>query len=76
MRSLGTTLAAAIMGTLLTSRTMSLGGFELPTKGAFQLCFVAGAVAAFVGVAIASTIPRPGGSKTLDPAPAVVGAAD
>ncbi len=76
MRSLGTTLAAAIMGTLLTSRTMSLGGFEIPTKGAFQLCFVAGAVAAFVGVAIASTIPRRGDSKTLDPAPAVVGAAD
>ena len=76
MRSLGTTLAAAIMGTLLTSRTMSLGGFEIPTKGAFQLCFVAGAVAAFVGVAIASTIPRRGDSKTLDPAPAMVGAAD
>ena len=76
MRSLGTTLAAAIMGTLLTSRTMSLGGLEIPTKGAFQLCFVAGAVAAFVGVAIASTIPRRGDSKTLDPAPAVVGAAD
>jgi len=76
MRSLGTTLAAAIMGTLLTSRTMPLGGFEIPTKGAFQLCFVAGAVAAFIGVAIASTIPRRGDSKTLDPAPAVVGAAD
>jgi MFS family permease len=58
MRSVGTTLAAAVMGTLLTSRTQSLGGIELPTMGAFQLCFVAGAIAAFVGVAITATIPR------------------
>ena len=58
MRSVGTTLAAAVMGTILTSRTQSAGGFEIPTLGAFQLCFVAGAVAAFVGVAITATIPR------------------
>jgi MFS family permease len=58
MRSVGTTLAAAVMGTLLTSRTQSFGGVEVPTMGAFQLCFVAGAVAAFVGVAITATIPR------------------
>lgn len=58
MRSVGTTLAAAVMGTILTSRTQSLGGFEVPTLGAFQLCFVAGAIAAFAGVAITATIPR------------------
>jgi MFS family permease len=58
MRSVGTTLAAAVMGTLLTSRTQSLGDVEIPTLGAFQLCFVAGAIAAFVGVAITATIPR------------------
>lgn len=58
MRSVGTTLAAAVMATMLTSSTVDLGGLALPTKGAFQACFVVGAVAAFVGVAIASTIPR------------------
>ncbi|WP_395655962.1 MFS transporter [Nocardioides sp.] len=59
MRSVGTTLAAAVMGTILTSRTTAFGpGVEVPTLGAFQLCFVAGAVAAFLGVAIAATIPR------------------
>jgi MFS family permease len=58
MRSVGTTLAAAVMATMLTSSTVDLGGFALPTKGAFQACFVVGAVAAFVGVAIAATIPR------------------
>jgi len=58
MRSVGTTLAAAVMATVLTSSATSVGGFELPTKGAFQACFVIGALAAFVGVAIAATIPR------------------
>jgi len=58
MRSVGTTLAAAVMATILTSSASPVGAFELPTKGAFQVCFVVGALAAFVGVAIAATIPR------------------
>lgn len=57
MRSAGTTLAAAVMATLLTSSTTSLGGFEVPSEAAFQWCFVVGAVAAFVGVAIAAAVP-------------------
>lgn len=52
-RSIGTTIAGAVMATLLTSRTMSLGGTPLPTKGAFQACFVFGAVAAFAGSLLA-----------------------
>ncbi|MGY2702625.1 MFS transporter [Nocardioides sp. HB32] len=66
MRSVGTTLAAAVMGTLLTSRTRSVGGLEIPTLGAFQLCFVAGAVAAFLGVAITAAIPR---RQVVEPEP-------
>jgi MFS family permease len=58
MRSVGTTLAAAVMATILTSSATPVGGFELPTKGAFQACFLVGALAAFLGVAIAATIPR------------------
>lgn len=58
MRSTGTTLAAAVMATLLTSSTTSIGGFTVPSEGAFQLCFVVGTLAAFVGVAIAALIPR------------------
>jgi MFS family permease len=65
MRSVGTTLAAAVMATMLTSSTTSLGGFELPTDGAFRACFVVGALAAFLGVAIAGTIPR--GRRAGDP---------
>lgn len=58
MRSVGTTVAAAIMGTVLTSRTQSFGGLELPSLDAFQICFLLGAAAAFAGVAIGATIPR------------------
>jgi MFS family permease len=58
MRSVGTTVAAAVMGTVLTSSTRSVGGFDLPTLGAFQACFILGAAAAFLGVAIAAGIPR------------------
>ncbi|SEC91391.1 Major Facilitator Superfamily protein [Nocardioides exalbidus] len=57
MRSAGTTLAAAVMATLLTSSTVDLGGFAVPTESAFRWCFVVGAIAAFVGVAIASMVP-------------------
>ena len=70
MRSVGTTLSSAVMATILTSSTTSLSGFALPTRGAFQVCFVIGAVAAFVGVAIAATIPRGRPRDTQDlPAP-------
>ncbi|MDT9593695.1 MFS transporter [Nocardioides zeae] len=58
MRSVGTTLAAAVMGTLLTSSTETFGAFAVPSQGAFRLCFLVGALAAFVGVAIAAFIPR------------------
>jgi MFS family permease len=58
MRSVGTTLASAVMATALTGSTTDLGGVPVPTQGAFQTCFVAGALAAFVGVAITAAIPR------------------
>ena len=57
MRSTGTTLAAAVMATLLTSSTTDLGGFSVPSESAFRWCFVVGALAAFIGVAIAATVP-------------------
>ena len=61
-RSLGTTLASALMGTVLTSSTVAVGIGDrvarVPSEGAFQACFVIGAAAALLGVAIAATIPR------------------
>ncbi|TXL57765.1 MFS transporter [Aeromicrobium terrae] len=56
-RSGGTTIAAAVMAAILTSSTTSLGSVAVPSETAFCLCFVVGAAAAFVGVALAATIP-------------------
>jgi len=58
MRSVGTTLAAAVMATVLTSSTHAFGGIAFPTETAFKWCFGLGALAAFVGVAIAAFVPR------------------
>ena len=63
MRSVGTTVAAAIMATVLTSVTVEMGGFALPSENAFKWCFALGALAAFVGVAIAGLVPRRGATS-------------
>ncbi|HEX5090216.1 MAG TPA: MFS transporter [Nocardioides sp.] len=57
MRSVGTTLAAAVMATVLTSSTEVVGGFPFPTESAFKWCFALGALAAFAGVAITAFVP-------------------
>jgi MFS family permease len=67
MRSLGTTLASAVMATVLTSSTTSFGGFALPSEDAFKWCFALGALAAFAGVAIASLVPRTGSKAAAAP---------
>lgn len=69
MRSIGTTVAGAVMASLLTSRTITLkpGTPAIPSADAFRLCFLVGAVAAFVGGAIALTI---SGRRPKDPRPA------
>ena len=58
MRSVGTTIAGAVMAAILTSRTMDLGGYAIPTKDAFTMCFVVGANAAIAGALVALLIPR------------------
>jgi MFS family permease len=58
MRSIGTTTASAVMAAVLTASTQELGAFTVPSRAAFEVCFVVGAVAAFVGVAITAAIPR------------------
>lgn len=59
MRAVGTTLSSAIMAVVLAASTISLGaGHEVPTHSAFRWCFLIGALAAFVGVAITMLIPR------------------
>lgn len=62
MRSLGTTLASALMGTLLASSTRSVGPLTVPTQDAFQLGFIISAIAALVGAIIVAAVPRRGDS--------------
>ncbi len=58
MRSIGTTTAAALMVTVLTSSTREFNGITIPTEGAYQLCFLIGAIAAFLGVALTAMVPH------------------
>ena len=67
MRSMGTTLAAAAMGTVLAGSSTTIAGHAIPSEGAFHACFVIGAAAAFIGVAITAGIPRR--TKTVEPEP-------
>ena len=76
MRSIGTTVAGAVMALVLTSQTFTLapGTPEIPTHGAFRLCFLIGALAAAAGAAIVLLIPRRGRTPEApaDDAPAAV----
>ncbi|MFF5323615.1 MFS transporter [Janibacter hoylei] len=58
MRSVGTTIAGAVMAAILTSRTISLGGHVIPDESAFRVCFLVGAGAAFAGALVCLLIPR------------------
>ncbi|WP_309504818.1 MULTISPECIES: MFS transporter [Nocardioides] len=58
MRSVGTTVASAVMAAILTGQTTLLGGVEIPAEGAFRTCFMVATVAAVVGALVALTIPR------------------
>lgn len=67
MRSMGTTIAGAVMAVVLTSNTASVGGGVpgIPTQSAFQLCFFIGACAAAAGALVVLLIPRQrGGDAT------------
>jgi MFS family permease len=76
MRSVGTTLAAAVMATVLTSSTKVFGGIPFPTESAFKWCFALGALAAFAGVAIAAFVPgRRTAEVTGEPAPVAAASA-
>lgn len=62
MRSMGTTVAGAVMALVLTSTTVDLApGVTVPAEGAFRLCFLIGAAAALAGAAVAWCV---GGSRS------------
>lgn len=58
MRSLGSTLASAILGLLLASSAVPIGDHAVPSADAFQLCFAIAACATIFGALAALCIPR------------------
>jgi MFS family permease len=60
MRTLGSTVAATIVGVILSTQVVVSGGISIPTTQAFQLSFTLGAAVSLVGVIIAFFIPRRG----------------
>ena len=59
MRSVGTTIAGAVMAAILTSKTIELApGTAVPSESAFQVCFIVGAAAALAGALVALLVPR------------------
>lgn len=59
MRSMGTTIAGAVMAIVLTSQSTALpGGHHMPTEGAFHACFLIGVGAAVLAAVLSLAIPR------------------
>ena len=58
MRSMGTTMAGAVMAIVLTSQTVSMGGAQIPAEATFRTCFIIGAAAALAGALVVLLIKR------------------
>ena len=59
MRSLGTSIAAAVTGAILAQSVTTVGGVAGPSEGGFLLTLTLGLGAAILCVIIAAFIPRP-----------------
>ena len=58
MRSLGTSVSAAVIGVVLAQMTTDFGGYALPSQNGFQAGLLIGAGVALVAAAIAVLIPN------------------
>ncbi len=58
MRTLGSTIAASLIGVILSSSFVTSNGVDIPTREAFQVVFALAAGVAVAGTAIAAFIPR------------------
>jgi MFS family permease len=58
MRTLGSTVAATVVGVILASNFVLSGGVPIPTTQAFQAVFVMGSAVALAGAVVAFFIPR------------------
>jgi MFS family permease len=58
MRTLGSTIASAVLGVVLAANLVTVGSVTTPSANGFQLTFVISAAAALVGVVFTLLIPR------------------
>jgi MFS family permease len=68
-RVVGSSIASAIGGTILTSSVVVLGGVALPSLTAYRILFGTCAIAAVAGAFIALLVPYPPGYSPLDARP-------
>lgn len=69
MRSLGTTVGAAVIGLVLAQMTIPLGGVEVPSEAGFRTALIIGAGVSVVAALIAAFIPA-AKAKIAAPVPA------
>ncbi|MHA7176211.1 MFS transporter [Arthrobacter sp. Sr24] len=70
MRSLGTTVGAAVIGLVLAQMTIPLGGVEVPSEAGFRTALIIGAGVSVVAALIAAFIPA-AKAKAAEPVPAL-----
>ncbi|GAA3155539.1 hypothetical protein GCM10020001_094270 [Nonomuraea salmonea] len=75
MRSIGTTVSAAVVGVVLSQLTIDFGGHPLPSERGFHVGMLIGCGAALAAALITMTLPGDGGPPRrvlvpADPAPA------
>ncbi|MEU6414372.1 MFS transporter [Microbispora sp. NPDC046933] len=71
MRSIGTTVSAAVVGVVLSQMTVRLGGHVLPSEGGFRAGMLIGCAAALAAAAVTMALPaRPAGRTAGHDVPA------
>ncbi|MFW0797195.1 MFS transporter [Gordonia sp. CPCC 205515] len=58
MRSLGTSIGAAVIGAVLAQMTITMGGHTMASEAGFRTALIIGAGVSLVALAIAAAIPR------------------
>ena len=72
MRSIGTAVAATVVGLVLAHMTIDFGGYALPSKSGFRVGMLIGCAVALLAAAVAATIPtRQAAAPSAEPVDAV-----
>jgi len=70
MRSIGTTVSAAVIGVVLSQLTVQTGGHVLPSETGFRVGMLTGCAAAFLGALVTLALPRSRPAAAAPAAPA------